>query len=139
MLYIWDIERIIENELRALKLDIDYEFDNKLNVPMSYNVSTNTIKFNYLQVNGYKSKIKVKETEENFVKIILYHMVGYYLDFRNTFRDLRILMYGDDKEKEELRAKIEASSWELGRTVVPEHLLDSYDRVQELDKQLIKN
>ncbi|MGP4081464.1 hypothetical protein ACTWQL_16280 [Pseudalkalibacillus sp. R45] len=139
MLYIWDIERIIENELRELKLDIDCEFDNKLNVPMSYNVSTNTIKFNYIQVNGYKSKIKVKETEENFVKIILYHMVGYYLDFRNTFRDLRILMYGDDKEKEVLRAKIEASSWELGRTVVPEHLLESYDRVRELDRQLINN
>ncbi|WP_261129690.1 hypothetical protein [Bacillus sp. Marseille-Q3570] len=139
MLYIWDIERIIENELRELKLDIECEFDNKLNVPMSYNVSTNTIKFNYLQVNGYKSKIKVKETEENFVKITLYHMVGYYLDFRNTFRDLRILMYGDDKEKEELRAKIEASSWELGRTVVPEHLLESYDRVRELDQQLIKH
>ncbi|MCF6138437.1 hypothetical protein [Pseudalkalibacillus berkeleyi] len=139
MLYIWNIEKIINETLLELKIDINIEFDNTLTVPMSYNVSTNTIKFNYLKVNGYKSKIKVKETEENFVKILVYHMVGYYLDSRKHFRDLRILMYGDDKEKEELRSKIDTNSWELGRTVVPESLLQSYDRVRELDKQLIRS
>ena len=53
MLYIRDIEKIINNTLNEHNLDINYEFNNNLTVPMSYNVSTNTIKFNYLQVNGY--------------------------------------------------------------------------------------
>ena len=74
MLHIWDIEEIIKNILIELKLEhIKVEFNNQLTAPMSYNVSTKTIKFNYLQINGYNAKInfKVKETDENFVKIIL--------------------------------------------------------------------
>ncbi|WP_408010059.1 hypothetical protein ACJROX_07165 [Pseudalkalibacillus sp. A8] len=137
MLYIWDIERIIENTLQELNLDINCEFDNTLTVPMSYNLSTNTIKFNYLQVNGYKGKIRVKETEENFVRILVYRMVGYYLE-KNRI-DLRTLLYGGEDQKEELRAKIDEYSWEYGRKVVPERLLESYDQVRELDKLLIKN
>ena len=83
MLYIWDIEKIIKDTLNEHKLvNINYELNNNIAAPMSYNVSTNTIKFNYLQVNGYKGKIKIKETDENFVKIILYHEIGYYLDFK---------------------------------------------------------
>ena len=82
MLYIWDIEKIIKDTLIELKLNINVEFNNKLTAPMSYNVSTNTIKFNYIQINGYNAKInfKMKETDENFVKIILYHELGYYLE-----------------------------------------------------------
>ncbi len=137
MLYIWDIEKIIETTLRELNLDINCEFDNTLNVPMSYNLSTNTIKFNYLQVNGYKSKIKIKETEENFVKLIVYRMIGYHLG-RNRI-DLRTLLYGGEDQKEELRAKIDEDSWKYGRKVVPEQLVESYDRVWELDKRLLKN
>ena len=73
MLYIWDIEKIIKNILQELKLNhIKVEFSKELTTPMSYNVSTKTIKFNYIQINGYNAKInfKVKETDENFVKII---------------------------------------------------------------------
>lgn len=108
---------------------------------MSYNVSTNTIKFNYLQVNGYKAKInfKIKETDENFVKIILYNEIGYYLDFKKNKHDLRILMYGEDDEIAELKSKIETNAWEYGRTLVPKQLLKSYDKVRELDKMLLKS
>lgn len=141
MLYIWDIENIIEHTLLEHNLDIHYEFNNKLNAPMSYNVSTNTIRFNYLQIEGYKAKInfKVKETDENFVKIILYHVLGYYLDFKKNKHDTRIIMYGEDEEKEQLLSLIETNSWNYGRTLVPQHLLISYDKVRELDKTLLKS
>jgi predicted SprT family Zn-dependent metalloprotease len=140
MLYFWDIEQTIKNTLNELNLDINVEISNKLNVPMSYNVSTNTIKFNYLKVNGYNAQInfKIKETNESFVKIILYHELGYYLDFKKNKRDLRILLYGDEKEKEQLLAEIEKNAWDYGRTLVPDYLLKSYDLVRELDKMLIK-
>lgn len=138
MLYISDIEKIINNTLNEHNLDIIYEFDNNLSAPMSYNVSTNTIKFNYLQVNGYKGKIRIKETEEDFVKIILYRMIGYYLDFKKNKHDLRILMYGHEEEKEKLKSEIETNAWDYGRTLIPAQLLESYDKVRELDKMLIK-
>jgi len=38
MLYIWDIEKIIENTLSEHNLNIHFEFDNDLASPMSYNV-----------------------------------------------------------------------------------------------------
>lgn len=140
MLYFWNIEEIIKNTLVELNLNINVEISNNLNAPMSYNVSTNTIKFNYLKVNGYNAQInfKMKETDENFVKIILYHELGYYLDFKKNKRDLKILLYGEDMEKEQLMSEIETNAWEYGRTLVPQHLLKSYDLMRELDKTLIK-
>jgi hypothetical protein len=138
MLYIRNIEKIIKDTLDKHQLNIDYEINNNLTVPMSYNVSTNTIKFNYLQVNGYINKIRIKEIDENFVRIILYHVIGYYLDFKKNKHDLRILMYGEDEEIEKLKSEIETNAWEYGRTLVPEQLLLSYDKVRELDKTLIK-
>ncbi|GHH98889.1 hypothetical protein [Neobacillus kokaensis] len=137
MLYIWNIEKIIDETLQIHNLSINYEINNTLTVPMSYNVSTNTIKFNYLQVNGYISKIRINETAENFVKIILYRVIGYYLDFKKNKHDLRILMYGEDDEIKKLKTVIETNAWEYGRTLVPEHLLRGYDQVRELDKALI--
>jgi predicted SprT family Zn-dependent metalloprotease len=141
MLYTWDIEKIIEKTLNDHNLDINYEFSNKLTAPMSYNVSTNTIKFNYLQINGYKAKInfKIKESDENFIKIILYHEIGYYLDFKKNKHDLRILMYGGEEEKQQLMAEIEYNAWEYGRTLVPGHLLNSYDKVRKMDDLLLKS
>src|SRR3954452_16727597 len=141
MLYIWDIEKIIKNILQELKLNIKVEFSDKLTAPMSYNVSTKTIKFNYIQINGYNAKInfKVKETDENFVKIILYHELGYYLEFRRNPRVLRTFIYGEEKEKEQLLAEIEENAWVYGRTLVPDYLLKSYDQVRELDKLLLKD
>lgn len=68
MLYISDIEKIINNTLNEHNLDIIYEFDNNLSAPMSYNVSTNTIKFNYLQVNGYKGKLELKRQRKTLLK-----------------------------------------------------------------------
>jgi hypothetical protein len=140
MLYFWDIEQIIKTTLQELNLDINVEISNNLNAPMNYNVSTNTIKFNYIKVNGYYAQInfKIKETDEHFIKIMLYHELGYYLDFKKNKRDLRILLYGEDKEKEQLMAEIEKNAWDYGRTLVPEHLVKSYDLVRELDKWLIK-
>ncbi|MEH7332446.1 hypothetical protein V7161_07395 [Neobacillus drentensis] len=140
MLYIWDIEKIIENTLREHNLTINYEFNNNLPAPMSYNVSTNTIKFNYIQVNGYLAKInfKIKETDENLIKIILYHEIGYYLDFKKNKHDLRILKYGEDDEIEQLKTKIETNAWEYGRAMVPEQLVKAYDQVRELDKLMLK-
>lgn len=138
MLYIWDIEKIIKETLNEHNLTIHYEFNNNLPAPMSFNVSTNTIKFNYLQVNAYRGKFKFKETDENFVKIMLYHELGYYLDFKKNKHDLRILMYGDEEEKEMLKSEIETNAWEYGRTLVPVNLLESYDKVRELDKVLLK-
>ncbi|PEC50932.1 hypothetical protein COJ46_01275 [Bacillus sp. AFS077874] len=139
MIYTWNIEKIIKDTLDKHNLNINYEFYNNLTVPMSYNVSTNTIKFNYLQVNGYISNIRIKETDENFVKIILYHVIGYYLDFKKNKHDLRILKYGDDEEIEELKYIIEANAWDYGRTLISEELLQSYDKVRELDKALIRS
>jgi hypothetical protein len=117
-------------------LDINYEFCNTLTAPMSYNVSTNTIKFNYLKVNGYIAKInfKIKETDENLVKLMLFHEIGYYLDFKKNKHDIRTLMYGEDDEKEQLMSEIERNSWDYGRKIVPEQLVNSYDHLRELDK-----
>jgi hypothetical protein len=140
MLYIWDIEKIIINTLQELKLNIKVEFSDKLTAPMTYNGSTNTIKFNYIQVNGYNAKLnfKIRETDENFVKIILYHALGYYLEFRKNPRVLKTLIYGKKEEKEQFLAEIEENTWELGRTLVPENLLKAYDQARELDKLLLK-
>jgi hypothetical protein len=140
MLYIRDIEEIIENTLQEHQLTIDYEMNNKLLAPMSYNVTTNTIKFNYLQINGYIANInfKIKESDEDCVKIILYRQLGYYLEFKNNKHDLRVLKYFEDEEKAQLLAKIEKNAWDSGRTLVPEKLVNSYDKVRELDKMLLK-
>ena len=140
MLYIWDIEKIIKNTLQELKLNINVEFSNTLTGPMSYNGSTNTIKFNYIQINGYNAKInfKIKETDENFVKIILYRALGYYLEYRKNPRVLKTMIYGREEEKKQFLAEIEENSWVQGRTFVPEYLLKAYDQVHEFDKYLLK-
>ncbi|MGG3471451.1 hypothetical protein ABES02_28785 [Neobacillus pocheonensis] len=140
MLFIWDIEKIITDTLKELKLKINVEFSDKLTSPMSYNVSTNTIKFNYIQINGYNAKInfKVKETDENFAKIILYHQLGYYLEFRKNPLVLKTLIYGKEEEKKQLLVEVEENAWEHGRTFVPVQLLRAYDQVRELDKLLLK-
>jgi hypothetical protein len=141
MLYIRDIEKIIEHTLQEHKLNIDYEINNYLLAPMSFNISTNTIKFNYLQINGYIANIifKIKESDEDCVKIILYHQLGYYLAFKNNKHDLRVLKYFEDEKKAQLLAKIETNAWDYGRTLVPERLVNSYDEVRELDKMLLKS
>lgn len=141
MLYIRDIERIIEDILREVKLTMDYEINNNLPSPMSFNVSTNTIKFNYLKVNGYIANIKykIKESDEDCVKLILYHQLGYYLDFKKNKHDLRTILYGEDDEKAQLLATIETNAWDYGRTLVPEKLVNSYDTVRQIDKMLIKS
>jgi hypothetical protein len=141
MLYIRDIEKIIEFTLQEHKLNIDYEFNNKLLAPMSFNVLTNTIKFNYLQINGYIANInfKIKETDEDCVKIILYHQLGYYLEFKNNKHDLRVLKYFEDEKKAQLLAKIETNAWDYGRTLIPERLIISYEKVREIDKLLLKS
>jgi hypothetical protein len=141
LLYIWDIEEIIKNTLEEYKLDINYEINNTLPAPMSYNVSTNTIKFNYLQINGYIANInfKINQSDEDCVKLILYHQLGYYLDFKKNKHSLRTLLYGGEEEKAELLAQIEENAWEFGRTLVPEKLVDSYDKVRVIDKMLLKN
>lgn len=141
MLFMWDIEKIILEILKELKLKINVEFNNQLRSPMSYNVSTNTIKFNYLEINGYNAKInfKIKETDENFVRIILYRELGYYLEYRRNPRILRVLLYGEEEEKKQLLEEIEENAWEYGRTLVPQHLLKAYDQVRELDKLLLRS
>ncbi|WML26757.1 hypothetical protein [Neobacillus sp. OS1-33] len=141
MLYIRDIEKIIEHTLQEHKITIDYEINNNLLAPMSFNISTNTIKFNYLQINGYIANIifKIKESDEDCVKIILYHQLGYYLAFKNNKHDLRVLKYFEDEKKAQLLAKIETNAWDYGRTLVPERLINSYDEVRELDKMLLKS
>ncbi|WP_377887537.1 hypothetical protein [Alkalihalobacillus sp. R86527] len=140
MLYIWDVEKIIKDTLEKHQLDINYEFNNDLKSPMSYNVSTNTIKFNYLEINGYVAKVNVglKENEENIALILLYHEIGYYLDFKKHRHDLRILMYEDEEVQQKLLASIEENAWEFGRKFIPDHLKESYDKVRELDEQFQK-
>ena len=138
MLYIWNIEEIIIQTLEQHHLKINYEISHKLAAPMSYNVSTNTIKFNYIEINGYISKIRMKESNETVVKLLLYHVIGYYLDFQKNKHDLRTLMYGEDEEIKELKAKIETNAWDYGRTLVPPELLESYDQVRKFDHTLIK-
>ncbi|WP_273833765.1 hypothetical protein [Guptibacillus sedimenti] len=137
MLYIWDVEKIIKDTLEEHQLSINYEFNNELAAPMSYNVSTNTIKFNYLQMNGYQAKVnfKLKETEENIALILLYHEIGYYLDFKKHRHDLRILMYEDEEVQQELLAEIEENAWEQGRRLIPDDLKESYDQLREIDQQ----
>ncbi|MEH7413689.1 hypothetical protein V7266_00165 [Neobacillus drentensis] len=141
MFYIRDIEKIIENTLKEHKLTVDYEFNNTLPAPMSFNVTNTTIKFNYLQINGYIAniKFKIKESDEDCVKLILYHQLGYYLVFKNNKHDLRVLKYFDDNKKAQLLDRIESNAWDYGRTLVPEKLVNSYDQVRELDKLLQKN
>ncbi|MCA0173882.1 hypothetical protein LCD38_18915 [Bacillus sp. RAR_GA_16] len=137
MLYIWDIEKMIKDTLEEHQLSINYEFNNELKAPMSYNVSTNTIKFNYLQMNGYQAKVnfKLKETEENIALILLYHEIGYYLDFKKHRHDLRILMYEEEEVQQELLAEIENNAWEQGRKLLPDDLKESYDQLREIDQQ----
>ncbi len=71
------------------------------------------------------------------MKIVLYRVLGYYLDFKKNKHDTRILMYGDKKEIKELNALIEKNAWVYGRTLVPEELLSAYDKMYELDKVLL--
>jgi len=141
MLYIRDIEKIIEDILNELKLNMEYEINNSLPSPMSFNVSTNTIKFNYLKVNGYIANIKykIKETDVDCVKLILYRQLGYYIDFKKNKHDLRTILYGEDDEKAQLLATIETNAWDYGRTLVPKRLVNSYDTVREIDKKLLKS
>ncbi|MFB5195984.1 hypothetical protein ACE198_13820 [Neobacillus sp. KR4-4] len=141
MLYIRDIEKIIEDTLQEHNITIDYEFNNTLPAPMSFNISTNMLKFNYLKINGYIANInfKIKETDEDCVKLILYLQLGYHLALKNNKHDLRVLKYFKDDEKAEFLAKIESNAWDFGRTLVPEKLVPSYDKVRELDKELLKS
>ncbi|MEC2073721.1 hypothetical protein P9F13_17505 [Alkalihalophilus marmarensis] len=138
MLYIWDIEKAIKEVVVEHDLQINYEFNNELTSPMSFNISTTTLKFNYLEVNRYLSKIRIKETKENLLKVIIYHELGYYVDYKKTKYDLRTFIYGDEEGIEQLKAQIETNAWEYGRTLVPEKLVDAYDQVRELDKMLLK-
>jgi hypothetical protein len=138
MLYIWNIEKIIQETLSRHNLEINYEANNQLTVPMSYNVSHNTIRFNYLKINGYIAKLNIKEKDENLVRIILYRILGYYLDFKKNKHDTRTLMYGEDREIAELKALMEKNAWDYGRTLVPEELVGAYDRMYELDKVLLR-
>ncbi|WP_083633453.1 hypothetical protein [Alkalihalophilus pseudofirmus] len=138
MLYIWDIEKAIKEIVEEHNLQINYEFNNELTSPMSFNISTTTLKFNYLEVNRYLSKIRIKESKENLLKVIIYHELGYYVDYKKTKYDLRTFIYGDEEEIEQLKAQIETNAWEYGRTLVPEELVDAYDHVREFDKMLIK-
>ncbi|PPA69006.1 hypothetical protein [Jeotgalibacillus proteolyticus] len=137
MLYIWAIENIIKDTLQEHHLNLSYEIDNNLPAPMSFNVSTNTIKFDYLKINGHKAKVnnRLKETDENFVKIMLYHEIGYYLDFKKNKHDLKTLKYGEDWEIKSLMNLIEKNAWDFGRTLVPDDLLDSYDKYREIENQ----
>ncbi|WP_270180269.1 hypothetical protein [Alkalihalobacillus sp. CinArs1] len=137
MLYISHIEKLIKDTLEKHELTINYEFNNDLKAPMSYNVSTNTIKFNYLEINGYQAKMNVhiKEKEEDIALILLYHEIGYYLDFKKHRHDLRILMYEEEEVQQKLIAEIEENAWKFGRKLVPERLKRSYDKVRELDQQ----
>ncbi|PYZ98975.1 hypothetical protein CR205_10525 [Alteribacter lacisalsi] len=139
MLYVSKIDKIIKDTLNEHNLEINYTFSDSLEVPMSYNKSTNTIKCNYIRLNGYKSVMnsRLKESDENFVRLIIYRQIGHYLDFKNNWHDLRTLMYGEDDEKEELRAKLNYNAWEYGRTLVPEHLLHAYDKFRELEKTTV--
>jgi hypothetical protein len=139
MFYIRDIASIIKNTLLEHNLNLRYEFNHDIGAPMSFNVSTNTIKFNYLHVNGFLSRMKIKETPENLIKILLYHEIGYYLDYKKNKYDLRTLMYGEDEEIEQLKTQIERNAWDYGRTLVPEELLSSYDKVRELNNVHIPN
>ncbi|MFD1021079.1 hypothetical protein [Thalassobacillus hwangdonensis] len=138
MLYIWHIEKIIQQTLEENELSINFESKNDLPAPMSYNVSTNTIRFNYIEVNGYLNKIRLNETAENMIKIMLYHEIGYYLTFKKHKHDLRTLMYGEDEEVAQLKHEIETNAWNYGRMLVPEELRESFDQVRELDSKLIK-
>ncbi|QAS52215.1 hypothetical protein [Halobacillus litoralis] len=138
MLYIWHIEKIIKNIMQEHNLNINYEANNNLPTPMSFNISTNTLNFNYLQVNGYMSKIKINESADDFVKIIVCHEIGYYLTFKKHKHDLKTLMYGEDEEIAELKAVIERNAWNYGRGLVPDNLVDSYDKVRELDDSLLQ-
>ncbi|WP_338048258.1 hypothetical protein [Pontibacillus yanchengensis] len=128
----------MKNTLQEHNMKINYEFNNELASPMNYNVTTNTIKFNYLEVNRYINKINIKETGENLVKIILFREMGFYVTFKKNKHDLRTLIYGGEDEKAELQAVIEKNAWEYGRTLAPEHLVESYDKVRELDGMLIE-
>ncbi len=134
MLYIHDVERIIKDTLLELNLNVNYEINNHLAVPMSFNVSSSTIKFNYLHVNGFLGRVRIKETKENLVKILVYHILGYYLDYKMNKYDLRTLMYGEDEEIDQLKTQIETNSWDYGRTLVPDELVDAYDQVRDFEK-----
>jgi hypothetical protein len=48
-------------------------------------------------------------------------------------------MYGEDEEIEQLMSEIERNSWEYGRILVPDDLVNAYDQVRELDKLLLKS
>ncbi|MFC0525852.1 hypothetical protein ACFFGV_19945 [Pontibacillus salicampi] len=137
MLYIWHIEKIIEQTLQKHHLQIEYQFSNNLSAPMSYNVSTNTITFNYLEVNGYISKMKIRDSDEHLVRSMLYHEIGYYLTFKKHKHDLRTLMYGEEEEVEALKAEIERNAWDYGRTLVPDTLIETYDKMRERDRVLL--
>ncbi|MFP3470772.1 hypothetical protein R0J90_12090, partial [Micrococcus sp. SIMBA_144] len=71
----------------------------------------------------------------NIALILLYHEIGYYLDFKKHRHDLRILMYEDEEVQQELLAEIEENAWEQGRKLIPDDLKESYDQLREIDQQ----
>ena len=69
----------------------------------------------------------MKETDENFLKIILYHELGYYLEYRRNPRDLKTFLYGEEKEKQLLiKSKKFLGIWE---NIGNPHLLKQYPQV----------
>ena len=72
------------------------------------------------------------------MKIILYHEIGYYMTFKKHKHDLRTLMYGEDEEIAALKSEIEQNAWDYGRRIVPDSLTSSFDKIREMDRELIK-
>lgn len=138
MLYIWKIEEIIQQTISDHQLDISWAADNQLKAPMSFNVSNNTLTFNYLEVNGFMSKAQLGIAKEEYVQLMVCHELGYYLTFKKHKHDLRTLMYGEDEEIAELKAVIETNAWDYGRTLVSEPLKQAYDQLREQNKQLLR-
>jgi hypothetical protein len=110
-------------------------YDPHLTKAMKYNVTNNTIKFNHMQINGYKTRTNLNISDEEFALIILYHEMGHYLDFKENKYNFDQSKWTQE-EKRLFMQEREINAWKYGRTLVSNELLKLYDKIQTLDKRL---
>ncbi|OMD67605.1 hypothetical protein [Paenibacillus odorifer] len=118
-----NIESIIEQILHELNIEASIESDYE-HSPMAYNYRTNTFKFSKdliekdLTCNGLISLV--------YVKLLTYHEVGHYLDFKKNLNSVLML---DKLVEIDVQIALEENAWDLGRTVVPEDMREEFDEI----------
>lgn len=118
-----NIESVIKQILleKNIKANIEAEYEYS---PMAYNYRTDTFKFSNnliqqeLDWNGFNPL--------TYVRLLTYHEVGHYLDFKGNHLSVSML---DNLIDIDVQIALEENAWKLGMTVVPQDLKDGFDEI----------